>query len=423
MPHPVEVKSADISRRQKAHLRKEQMQTRWLLAGFGGVLVLIIAVIVFGALYTFIFRQSEALGTVYGETVTIGQYQREFRYEVWTALDPYQIQIDAAKAAGQKDLAASYYSQATSLWTVFNTSAVFHQMVSDSLSDAIVAKHEAALNGIAVSDEEVEAEIQKNFYYAPATVRTAASLRTATPTLAATETSTPGGPTAMPTLTASPTLLATIGMGATPVPTLVPTEQTEEMYRTNYAQFLARLKEKTGMSETDYRERIRTGLLIDKVRAAVIETMPKVQTHLHIQEIVADSIDAAVSTKARLDRGDDWVTVARETSVVGANKDLAGDMGWMPISTFDSTVQSYLATLKLNEVSVPIQQTASDGSTVWCIYRFIEKIDREVSGADIGPAQNGFYAAWQVRNREDKTVMVMKSVPADILPKDALPTP
>jgi parvulin-like peptidyl-prolyl isomerase len=416
MPNRPNIRSGATTRKQQIHSQRDRQSTRWVLIAFGGVFVAILLVLGFGILQTLVYQKNQPLGTVYGETITVGQYQQEFQYELWSAMDLYQEEYNFAKSSNLTIAQKSFYNQAQGVWLEYQTSKVKQENIFFFLEEAIVARHEAQVRGISVSDAEVEAKIQNQFGYIPAATLTAIPRSTATPTLLPTATSTPGGPTAMPSLTPSP---------AGPTPTATPDTSfppTEKMYRDNYAEFLVRLSAKTGMSEQDFRERIRTGLLMEKVRLAVKATMPRVQTHVHLQQIVVVEESSAKAAAAQLAAGEDWVNVVRAITIDGSNRELAGDLGWVPIGNLDAMTAAAVNILKIGETSPPTKVTTDADGIRWYLFRVMEKGEREVDSANLDLAQKNFYDQWMAQLRADKTVFNVSGLPTGIIPKDPKPT-
>jgi hypothetical protein len=399
------------TRKHQVHLRRDQVQTRLVLAIFGAVLGLVFLVIAFGWAYTYLLRPNDSLGTIYADPITVREYQKEFRYQLWMALDPYQRQIDSLKASGQTQTASSVFNQAQSIWSEYELSAEKQQGILAYVEVAHISQHEAAVRGISMSEADVDAEIQKAFQYTPAATQTAIALSTATSTAVPTATETPGGPTALPSLTSIPTA------AVAPQTTAAVTVQTEATFLKNYDEFISRLQAKTGLTKADFRERIRTQALIQKVRSAIIAEMARVQPHAHLQVITVLNAVAADTVTTRLAAGEDWVVVAREMSVDAARREQAGEMGWVPIASLDRGSSEEIASRKAGEVTIPIIVSTTDGLQV-NIYRVLEKDDREISSAFLPQAQETFYQLWLSQIMNDKTIMKMVALPADIIPID-----
>jgi parvulin-like peptidyl-prolyl isomerase len=409
------------TRKQQAHMRRDQMQTRLIMGAAGGLIVLIILLLVLGALQTYVFHLNDPLGTVYGETITIGQFQKEFRYELWSMMDSFQEAIDNANARGDSTTAKQTYTQASQYWTTFYESPVTQQQAVLFLENAIIARREAAQRGFTVSDAEVEERIHSMFGYIPETTLTTMAQSTATPVLTFAATEVPGGPTAMPSLTPTASAAPTSTPNtASTTPTAAPTIQTGDMFQTSYAKFLVRLKSKTGMDETEYRNRIRTELLIEKMRTTIVASVPRIQNQVHAQQIVCADEGTANRAAARLASGEDWVTVTRETSVDERTKNLAGDLGWVLISNLDPAIAEKLSPLAVGGVSAPLLN-ASDNR--WYIYRVIEIGPRALSDEGYADAQNKFFQEWQNQSQNDKTIVNMNPLTPDIIPSDAKPNP
>jgi hypothetical protein len=416
MPNRANSRSAPPTRKQQMHSQRDHLSTRWALVAFGVLFLLIIVVLGAGILQTYFFQKNTPLGTVYGEAITIGQYQQEFRYELWSAMDTYQEEADFAKVSNLTVAQQSFFNQAQSVYNEFQTSKSKQKDVLLYLEQAVIARHEAQARGIRIDEAEVEARIENRFGFVSDSTRTAIARSTLTPTRLPTATATPGGPSPMPSLTPSPTLPAPTATADISVPL------TESKYRENYSEFLARLSDKTGMHESEFRARIHDELLIEAVRASITANMPLTQTHVHLQQIITGEEAIAKAAAAQLNAGEDWAAVTRATTIDIFNRDLAGDIGWVPLGNLDPVAAPIIEALKVGEVSPPIAINSEGGKKQWYLFRVVEKGERQVDDSNLPLAQKNFYERWLNQLLADKTVVQMSEPSMEILPKDPKPT-
>ena len=67
------------TRRQVARSKKEQEQLRIIYMGLGLVVLLIVAVLAFGLLQTYVFEPNSPVATVNGTEIRTGDYQKRVK--------------------------------------------------------------------------------------------------------------------------------------------------------------------------------------------------------------------------------------------------------------------------------------------------------------------------------------------------------
>src|SRR5262245_34465185 len=86
------------TRRQVARSKKEQEQLRIIYMGLGLVALLIVAVLAYGLLQTYVFEPNAPVTTVNNTEITTGAYQKRVKYERFlldSQLAQIQQQLDS----------------------------------------------------------------------------------------------------------------------------------------------------------------------------------------------------------------------------------------------------------------------------------------------------------------------------------------
>lgn len=430
MPSKVVKKPDTLTRKQRRHLRHDQVQTRWVLAVTAAIILLVLGVIGYGYVNTYFLRVKQPAAVVYGETLTIGQVQEEVRYQRMQLVASYRRLILFSTSLIDANEAASLNAQAEVIATSLSNKTALADTALNFLIEAQIARHEAGLRGITVTDEEVQAEVNAMLDYIPAATLTAMPSPsktlpfTPTPTFTVTPSVTPGGPTLTPsaTQTETPTLTPTVTGTTTPtftptltpLPTAVPTATpfTEEAFKKYYSLYISNITRDTGITETEFRERVRSELFIEKVRKAIMTDVPDTEEQVHLAQIVLGDKDAAVIARARLVRGESWNLIVKEVSTDSASKDKLGDIGWVAMDNPPSELEKTAFTLKAGEIS-PVLQT---GVNTWVILKVLERGPRPMNAEKLATAQTSAYQTWLDGIKNDASAVEKKGMPPEMVP-------
>jgi hypothetical protein len=418
MPSRAVKKPDTLTRKQRRHLRRDQTQTRWVLVVTAVIILLVLGVIGYGYVNTYFLRVRQAAAVVYGEEITIGDVQEEVRYQRMQLVASYQRLVIFSTSLLDANEAASLNAQAEVIATSLSNKTALASTALQFLIEAKIARHEAGLRGITVTDEEVQAEINAILDYIPAATLTAMPSPTRTlpftptPTFTNTPSVTPGGPTLTPspTGTTTPTQTPT----DTPLPTAVPTATpfTEEAFSKYYSLYIANITRETGLTEEEFRERVRSELFIEKIRLAVSADVPDTEEQVHLAQIVVADRETAVDTLARLLRGESWKALVQEVSLDEQSKAANGDIGWIARADPPSELEETAFALKAGELS-PVLQTGVD---TWVILKVVEKSERPISEEKLAAAQNAAYQTWLETILGDPSIVEKKGMPDEMIP-------
>jgi parvulin-like peptidyl-prolyl isomerase len=107
-----------------------------------------------------------------------------------------------------------------------------------------------------------------------------------------------------------------------------------------------------GISDSDYKDLVRTGLLVSRLQAYLAARVPAVAEQVHLHGIVVETDQKAQEVEARLKAGEKFADVAREFSIDKESKDKGGDLGWVAPAALD--LSDLISSLNINQVSDPI---------------------------------------------------------------------
>lgn len=294
-----------LTKKQHSRYQREKQQLRWIWIGVGVMTAAIIIILATGL----IVQNQQPMAIVNGKRIRVIDYQKRLRF--WAS--------NYNNAAGPNAFASLEDDQKTG----------FYQQVADQLIEEALIEQEAAKNNVSVTNDEIEIEIEEQWfghYRNPPTP-------TPSPTPAPEATPTPEG-TAWPT--------------ATP--------DTPETYREQYDEFVQNVLKPAQVSEADFRRIVRATLLRTKLETVLVPTVPTeedqvrfrylfatdplqiaqqradleagVTTEVHARHILVDTEETALDILNRLQAGEDFAALAAELSTDTSNKDQGGDLGW-----------------------------------------------------------------------------------------------
>jgi peptidyl-prolyl cis-trans isomerase D len=374
MENPREQKPVIHTKKHLARLERERRQTRYIFAGFVGILVIVVGLLVYGYVDISYLQPRRPVAKIGDVAIPVKDWQARVHMERQRLIRQVQLYQQYQQYLGV-DLSA----QEQQLVAQLNAPESVGQTVIDDMINEEVIRQEAATRGLSASPQEVEAAIQASFQYYPlgtptpsVTPTPVASTTMSADTLAlVTITPTPTAfppPTLAPsptadvlasvTATAMNTPAATAGPSPTPPPTSTPlptstpiTEQGyQEAYRSSVDQFTA-----DGLTEAQLRQLYEVDILrkrlLDQITADVHHTQEQVWAR-HI--LVPDEAIAEV-VRGRLEKGEDFAKLAAEVSTDTSNKDKGGDLGWFGKGAMVPEFETAAFILKVGEISQPVK--------------------------------------------------------------------
>lgn len=306
-----------MTRKHRAHARREQTQRRWIIAGTIAVFALALGLVVFGWVKTHWIDPTRPVLTVNGDEVTREQFRGRVRLTQLNLLDQYSyLQQLTAAYSGETEVPSFIQQQVVQVQTQLDNPEFLGQQVIDTLTTELLIRQEAARRGIEVTEEELDREIAHNFNFFPEGTPTPLPQ----PTLAPTEVPTEGPePTSEgPTPTGGPT--------STPAPT--PTPYTLEAYEADYARTIEVLAGYE-IPEEVFREQIRASLLQQRLQEAFQEEIPRQADQVWHEYLVVDTESEAQDLLARLEEGETWDDLVAGFSEGDAGATNNVDLGWL----------------------------------------------------------------------------------------------
>lgn len=350
-----------MTRKQQFRRAREQRQERILYIGLGAVGLLILLVFAFAYVRETFIKPNDPIATVNGSAVSVRDYQVRLKYDsgsIVSQLSSLQSNIAQLGSDPSTDFLKNYFSQQQTQLVTELASLPRNDL--ETMIDDELVRQEAAKRNITVSQDEIDAEIERDFGYQRATATPTAGpsptpTNTATPTLVptATATFTPSPtPTGVYTPT-TPTITPTPGPTDTPEPTSTPISY--EYFQTQKKTFLDNIAKNAGIGESDFRRMVTGQLLRRKLQEVMAKEVPTTAEQVHARHILVADLDTANKVKDLLKNGGDFAKLAAEYSTDTGSKDKGGDLGWFGRGAMVKEFEDAAFALKVEEISDPVK--------------------------------------------------------------------
>jgi len=116
----------------------------------------------------------------------------------------------------------------------------------------------------------------------------------------------------------------------------------------------------TKLSDTEYREYVRTYMLAERLHEYLSERISMVAEQVHLYIIILPSYDDAETVITRIEDGEDFSKIAEEMSLDEESGGKGGDLGWWPKGAgLNSNLEWWAFNLEIGEVSntpIPIDE-------------------------------------------------------------------
>ena len=430
MANPREQKSIVPSKKHIARLERERRQTRYILGGFGAILMIVVGLLSYGILDMTYLQPRRPVAEVDGVAIPVKEWQARVRMERNRLISEVQLYEQYQQYLGM-DLSA----QIQPLTAQLDSPVSIGQTVLDRMIEEQLVQKEAAARSLAASPSEVEQAIEASFQYYPlgTPTPTITPTRVLPPTLSpeslALVTITPT-PTAFPTATSQPTSTpSALGSPPTrasggaapdvgPSPTARPTATpvTQQGYEDAYRNSVAALEEE-GLTEEQLRQLYEVDLLRNRLITEIAEDVPHSQEQVWARHILVPDEAVALEVRRRLEQGEDFAKVAAETSTDSSNKDKGGDLGWFGRGAMVPEFENAAFSQKVGEIGAPVQTQFG-----YHIIQVLARGDVALDAAAYERARQAAFEAWLADARIKYGVVVHDNWQSIVPTEPALPS-
>lgn len=364
------------TRKHIARAERERRQRNWIIAGTVVTGILVLGLVGFGFLYVNVILPNEPVAIVDGEEILTREFQQRVSLVLGPGADPV------------------------------NTG----QIILDTMIDEILLRHEAEVQGITISEQEVQKSIEEAFgYFAQGTPTRPATL-TPDPTLLARATATPE-PTEGPSPTVAPT--------GTPRPTATP--YTREAFEQVLATQLAEFDERFNFTEIQFRSFFETQLYRQEFEQRIEEEVPREQEQTLLRHILVEDAETANQVLSELAEGAAWDDLVIEYSTDSITKEIGGDLGWMT----ETTVIDRFGLTVLPVIAQPVGEIVGPLETMqgWHVFEIMGREIRALSEFEFRRAVQNRFEVWLEELRQDAEIVIIDGWQERIPPTPAQVAP
>lgn len=340
--------TAGLTRKQVSRAKREARIQQWILIITGITIAIVAGVLIFAVVNEQVLTPGRIIATVNDDKITVAQFQNQVTFEWYTQLGgqhPSTYGIDGE---------------------------TFSEFILEAMINNLLIEQKATEKGIAISDADVEEQIQLTFGYdagepeptptatteKPEVLPTATSTFVYTLTPRPTMTLEPGvTPSSTPTHTMTPSGKETPTQTPSPWPTATPlTEQAFNNTLTEYVTYLSKasLLSFETVKELSYQQ-ARSQLLRQKLTEALDIKADEAKIMIHAAHILVTSEEEIKNIQSRLNNGEKFEVLAAELSQDTSNAYKGGDLGWFGPNQMDPAFEEMAKTTPIGKTSEPVQ--------------------------------------------------------------------
>ena len=419
-------KSPIVTKKHLARIERERLQTRTILIISSVVIALVVLLIGWGVVDTYIVIPRQAIVSVDGTESNTRQFQALASFTRAQLVDQYAQYYNFMQMFGGDTTNQSSFIQTLSQISYQLQPEYLGQNTIDSLIEYIIVRKETANRGITVTEEEISKALEEFLGYYPGGTPTPQpteeikptstlsplqmTLVPVTPTLVLTEI--PVDLTTEVPPSATPTTAPDSNPTATTEVLTTPTEYTSNLYYQNMSSYL----NYTSMSEADLHWIFESQLLRMKLVEAITADLPEETDQVWARQIIVADEETAKQVVDRFNAGEDFAALAAELSTDENTKAAGGDLGWIGVGTLDPLVEKVVFNLQIGQISDPIQTT-----TGWYIMQLLGHEVRPVPDTDYQRLVQLTYQDWLTGARAAAQVDIQDNW-LDLVPtKPAIP--
>ncbi len=305
---PAPAAAPELSRKHHRLREEQKRKQRILIALVGVVLGLVLIILAAGLINEYVIKPRRPIATVSGEALGTAAFERRLRFAQDNLINQINQYVQFGQQFASQGGSNPFQQAIQGLYDQLSSPETLSLNVLDDMIETALVKQLAAKQGVTVTDDEVQQEIEKDFGYA----------RIPTPTPAP-----------------DPAITDTVP-GPTPV--------TLDAYQKNYGDTIKGLADRNSLTEAEFRDLYVSRLLRQKLEEVapldVKETEEQDQArHILIsfpeatdgktqEQIEAETLDKIKAIRERIVKGEAFADVAKEVSEDTGSKEKGGDLGW-----------------------------------------------------------------------------------------------
>lgn len=350
-----------LTRRQLSRRVRERRLLRNLLAGVGAALLISLFVLAYGYWREVVRIGDQPIVEVSGQPITTESYARYLAVRQ-ALVDQQMANVAQAATAAGSDPSKQPYQQQLDLLQQERSGAFSASLTQ--LAEGVLLRREAASRGIEVTEDEINEEIiaeGRLIRDGPAPIFTSSSEGEQDPS------------------SSKPMTLDEAKAEIRAVLSRAGNTITEDEY---------------------WRLAIEPRVLRDRLTEELGKDVPTTAEQVHARHILVEKEDEATAIKERLEKGEDFATLARELSKDSGTKEKGGDLGWFARGVMVREFEDAAFAQEPGAQIVVVQSSFG-----WHVMQVLEKdANRPLTDEQLREARLKHFNAW-LRDLEAKEIV------------------
>lgn len=327
-----------------AQKQKEDRQKKIIIITTVSILVIVFGLIVYGVLDRYVLAPKQTIISLEGESIKADEFEQQARWlRRSKIMEVDQILATVQQLGGTEEVFNYFEDSLLSAVSDLQQPLVLGQKLINTLSQDIILRVEAKKMGIEITEEQIDQSIEEAFGYfedgtptpiASSTPINSESDQEATSTPQSGEDQTSPDPTA--------------------TPLLKPTEYTEDLFQSNYQEFLDDIKN-DGIKEETVRSIVEMSLIRQELFEAVTADADRNAEQVRVRHILVEDLETAQEVLDKLSDGEDFGDLAEEYSLDEGSKPTGGDLGWFSRGAMVAPFEEAAFALEVGEISDPVE--------------------------------------------------------------------
>ncbi|MFC2052347.1 peptidylprolyl isomerase [Chloroflexota bacterium] len=152
----------------------------------------------------------------------------------------------------------------------------------------------------------------------------------------------------------------------------------------------------SGLSDSEYKDLIRTSVLAVQLQEYLAERMPTVAEQVHFHVIILETYEDAEKIRARWEAGEKFADLAREASLDEESREKGGDAGWMPRGIMFPMFEETVFNLDIGDVSEP--QVSENSALLFMVSE--KAVVRELDANSLNALKGNALESWLGQERQ-----------------------
>jgi hypothetical protein len=415
----------ELTRKQRSRVERERRMERLLIAGLAVVGVAVAGLLVYAlAIYPAILAR-KPVALVDGDPITVAEFQGYIRYGRLlsaSSLNEWQTQKLLASSDADDATLEQYDSIINDLRQQLSeeNATAFASQALERLIEFELGRLEADRRSIAVTEEEVQRQIELSFGYdrdAEASLSEEPAEPTPTPAATSTPALTPSAEiTGTSEITPSDEITSTTAITPTPAPTPLPTPtpMSEASFREQYRGTMSNTMRPLRISEDMYRSWIESDIVLAEVQAAMASEYPTTTEQIELRYISTQDEEQANRFAARLQESESYDAITEEIDSITETVESApthAELPWYPRSVIDDLIGHHGASLvdlvfEL-EVGTYTDPVLSEDGTTYLVFSVLgHEEERELGSYLLDYLIEQAYQNWLLEMKEQHVEMI-----------------